>query len=155
MSCLRNSIIILSIILIFVGIVYFRNSKLVCTGEHPLNGIHECSCLWIHFKGEFKDSKRNGYGELKSDYIEFKGNWKDDKRNGHGIVKFFSNFHKDEGKIEGNWINDIINGNAIISSNLFSYNVTYKGNTNSFLMNEKGTLNFYKKNSKISCYLLI
>eukprot|EP01080_Neovahlkampfia_damariscottae_P010816 gene10816-3434_t len=152
MTCLRNSIIFLTIIMLIIGFVYISNARLICTGEGPLNGIHECSCLWVHFKGEFKNSKREGYGELKSDYLEFKGNWKNDKRNGKGVVQFFSNFHEDEGKIEGNWENDFVVGEAIISSKLYNYNITYKGDSKSFLMNNKGTLKFYKKNNDKMLY---
>lgn len=63
------------------------------------------------YKGQFKGTKRDGYGEMKyltpvngldiSELGEYKGHWRQDKRDGYGKMEYMNNC-----EFKGNWQND-------------------------------------------------
>lgn len=77
------------------------------------------------YEGEFKDSKKNGYGILKySNGFRYEGNWKDDNHNGYGVL-----FYNEDDFYAGNWIFNEALGYSVFHGTglLFSSDFIYDG----------------------------
>jgi hypothetical protein len=67
-----------------------------------------------HYEGEYKNSKRNGYGVMTyqdggkySEASRYEGDWVDDKRNGLGVMIY----PNDSRRLEGEFKGDVFIGN--------------------------------------------
>ena len=95
------------------------------------------------YNGNFKNDMYNGYGFENIETEIYEGNFKDNKRSGNGILTFNDN----NDKYEGNFLNGEISGKGLYK---FSNGDFYEGEFKNSLRNNFGTYYYKDENLKVS-----
>ena len=110
------------------------------------------------YKGDFKNSLKDGYGEELFDGYKYIGEFSDDKKNGHGEIVFKNNdkykgtfinnkfngkgiyiWHEINKEYNGNFVDGKMHGNGILKWGGYMY---YKGGFNNGIKEGKGEIGY-------------